>query len=45
MNNHSLRLQQRAEVERLIGEVSEEEKQRFDALKQQILKQYNRGES
>ncbi|MBN3951956.1 MAG: hypothetical protein HWQ38_38020 [Nostoc sp. NMS7] len=40
MNNHSLRLQQRAEVERLISEVSEEEKQRFDALKQQVLKQY-----
>ncbi|MEH1808472.1 hypothetical protein [Nostoc sp.] len=40
LNNHSLRLQQKAEVERLVGEVSEEEKQRFDALKQQVLKQY-----
>ena len=40
MTNHSLRLQQRAEVERLVGEVSEEEKQKFDALKQKVLKQY-----
>ena len=40
ITNHSLRLQQRAEIERLTGVVSEEEKQRFDALKQQALKQY-----
>ncbi|MEH1777102.1 DNA-damage-inducible protein [Nostoc sp.] len=40
VTNHSLRLQQKAEVERLVGEVSEEEKQKFDALKQQVLKQY-----
>lgn len=40
ITSHQIRLQQRAEVERLIGEVSEEEKQKFDALKQQVLKQY-----
>jgi phage anti-repressor protein len=40
ITSHQVRIQQRAEVERLIGEVSEEEKQRFDALKQQVLKQY-----
>lgn len=40
MTSHQIRLIQRAEVERLTGVVSEEEKQRFDALKQQVLKQY-----
>ncbi|WP_375495390.1 Rha family transcriptional regulator [uncultured Nostoc sp.] len=40
ITSHQIKIQQRAEVERLIGEVSEEEKQRFDALKQQVLKQY-----
>ncbi|MEH1780226.1 MAG: hypothetical protein V7L26_14110 [Nostoc sp.] len=45
ITSHQIRLIQRAEIERLIGEVSEEELQRFDALKQQVLKQYNRGES
>ncbi|HYX18051.1 MAG TPA: KilA-N domain-containing protein, partial [Nostoc sp.] len=38
--SHQMRLQQRTEVERLIGEVSEEEKQKFDALKERVLKQY-----
>ncbi|QKQ75616.1 hypothetical protein [Nostoc sp. TCL240-02] len=37
---HQVRLQQKAEVERLIGEVSEEEKQKFEALKQKMLRQY-----
>ena len=45
ITSHQIKIQQKAEVERVIGEVSEEEKQRFDALKQQVLKQYNRGES
>ncbi|WP_375494729.1 hypothetical protein [uncultured Nostoc sp.] len=45
ITSHQIRIQQRAEVERVIGVVSEEELQRFDALKQQVLKQYNRGES
>jgi len=45
ITSHQIRIQQRAEIERLIGEVPEEEKQKFDALKQQVLKQYNRGES
>jgi phage regulator Rha-like protein len=40
ITSHQIKIQQRAEVERLIGEVSEEEKQRFDALKEQVLKQY-----
>ncbi|MEH1780254.1 MAG: hypothetical protein V7L26_14250 [Nostoc sp.] len=40
ITSHQIKIQQRAEVERLIGEVSEEEKQRFDALKQKVLKQY-----
>ncbi|MBN3949400.1 MAG: DNA-damage-inducible protein [Nostoc sp. NMS7] len=40
ITSHQVRLQQKAEVERLTGVVSEEEKQRFDALKQQVLKQY-----
>ncbi|MHC5821610.1 MAG: Rha family transcriptional regulator [Nostoc sp.] len=47
ITSHQIRLIQRAEVERLIGEVPEEEKQRFDALKKQVLKQYRHagGES
>ncbi|WP_375491109.1 hypothetical protein [uncultured Nostoc sp.] len=40
ITSHQIRIQQRAEVERVTGVVSEEEKQRFDALKQKVLKQY-----
>ncbi|MEH2029824.1 MAG: Rha family transcriptional regulator [Nostoc sp.] len=40
ITSHQIRLIQRAEVERVTGVVSEEELQRFDALKQQVLKQY-----
>ncbi|MEH1780389.1 MAG: BRO family protein [Nostoc sp.] len=40
ITSHQIRLIQRAEVERVTGVVSEEELQRFDALKQKVLKQY-----
>ncbi|WP_375494908.1 Rha family transcriptional regulator [uncultured Nostoc sp.] len=37
---HEMRLQQRAEVESVVGVVSESELQKFEALKQKVLKQY-----
>ncbi|MEH1788397.1 MAG: BRO family protein [Nostoc sp.] len=37
---HQMRLQQRAEVESVVGVVSESELQKFEALKQKVLKQY-----
>ncbi|MEH1789647.1 MAG: hypothetical protein V7L23_29855 [Nostoc sp.] len=37
---HQMRLQQRAEVEAVVGVVSESELQKFEALKQKVLKQY-----